>query len=71
MVFNAKKQGESMMKKFTKFRNLIIEMLEEDNEILSTMINIQNNVFALSKEKKYKVIKILRRCASDLKNEVC
>jgi DNA-binding PadR family transcriptional regulator len=71
IILNAKKQGENMMKKFTKFRNLIFEMLEEDNEILSTMMNIQNDVLLLSNEKKYEVIKILRRCASDLKNEVC
>jgi DNA-binding PadR family transcriptional regulator len=70
IILNAKKQGENMMKKFMKFRNLIIDILEEDNQILSTIMNIQNNVFVLSKEKKYEVIKILERCASDLQKEV-
>jgi len=58
-----------------KFRNLIIDMIEEDSEVLSTMMQIQNSVFtsvlALSKEKQKEVIKILRRCASDLNKEVC
>jgi len=70
IILHAKKQGEYMMKKFMKFRNLVIDMLEDDNEVLSTMMNIQNTVFVLSKEKKYEVIKILRRCASDLQKEV-
>jgi DNA-binding PadR family transcriptional regulator len=70
MIIHAKKQGEHMMKKFMKFRNLVIDLLEDDHEVLSTMMNIQNTVFVLSKEKKYEVIKILRRCASDLQKEV-
>ena len=52
MILNTKKQGESMMKKFMKFRNLIIDMIEEDNEVLSTMMQIQNSVFMSSKGKK-------------------
>jgi DNA-binding PadR family transcriptional regulator len=70
MIFNKKKQGESMMKKFMKFRNLIIDVIEEDSEVLSTMMQIQNTVFMSSKEKKYEVIKILRRCSSELQKEV-
>ena len=70
MIFNTKKQGESMMKKFMKFRNLIIDMIEEDSELLSTMMQIQNSVFMSYKGKKNEVIKILRRCASDLQKEV-
>jgi DNA-binding PadR family transcriptional regulator len=70
IILSAKKQGESMMKKFMKFRNLIIDMIEEDSELLSTMMQIQNSVFMSYKEKKYEVIKILRRCASDLQKEV-
>ena len=70
MIFNTKKQGENMMKKFMKFRNLIIDIIEEDNEVVSTMMHIQNYAFELSKEKKYEVIKILKRCASDLQKEV-
>jgi hypothetical protein len=58
------------MKKFMKFRNLIIDMIEEDSEVLSTMMQIQNSVFMSYKGKKYEVIKILRRCASDLQKEV-
>jgi hypothetical protein len=64
-----------MMKKFMQFRNLFTEIIEEDSQILSTMLQIQNSVFtsvlALSKEKQKEVIKILRRCASDLNKEVC
>jgi DNA-binding PadR family transcriptional regulator len=71
MILNAKKQGENMMKKFMKFRNLIIDMIEEDSEVLSTMMQIQNSVFMSSKGKKNKVIKTLRRCASDLQKEIC
>jgi len=71
MILNSKKQGENMMKKFMKFRNLIIDMLEEDNEVISTMMHIQNSVFISSKGKKNEVIKILRRCASDLQKEIC
>lgn len=70
IILNTKKQGESMMKKFMKFRNLIIDMIEEDSEVLSTMMQIQNSVFMSYKGKKYEVIKILRRCASDLQKEV-
>ncbi len=70
IILNTKKQGESMMKKFMKFRNLIIDMIEEDSELLSTMMQIQNTVFMSSKEKKYEVIKILRRCSSELQKEV-
>ena len=70
IILNVKKQGEHMMKKFIKFRNLIIDVIEEDNEAVSTMINIQNTVFMSAKEKKYEVIKILKRCASDLQKEV-
>ena len=33
MILNTKKQGESMMKKFMKYRNLIIDMIEEDSEV--------------------------------------
>jgi DNA-binding PadR family transcriptional regulator len=71
MIFNTKKQGENMMKIIMKFRNLILDIVEEDNEVVSTMMNIQNYAFELSKEKKYEVIKILRRCASDLEKEKC
>ena len=71
MIFNTKKQGENMMKILMKFRNLIIDILEEDAEVVSTMMHIQNYAFELSKEKKYEVIKILKRCASDLQKEVC
>ena len=70
MILNTKKQGESMMKKFMKYRNLIIDMIEEDSEVLSTMMQIQNSVSMSYKGKKNKVIKILRRCASDLQKEV-
>ena len=70
MIFNTKKQGENMMKIIMKFRNLIIDILEEDVEVVSTMMNIQNYSFELSKEKKSEVIKILKRCASDLQKEV-
>ncbi|HUS99788.1 MAG TPA: PadR family transcriptional regulator [Candidatus Thermoplasmatota archaeon] len=70
MVLNTKKQGESMMKKFMKYRNLIIDMIEEDSEILSTMMQIQNSTFLAYKEKKKEVIKILRRCSSELQKEV-
>ena len=71
MILDAKKQGENMMKKFMKFRNLMLELIEEDSEMISTMMRIQNSVFTSSKEKKNEVIKILRHCASDLKKEVC
>ena len=71
IILNTKKQGESMMKKFMKFRNLILDMIEEDSEVLSTMMQIQNSVFMSYKVKNNEVIKILRRCASDLKKEVC
>jgi len=71
IILNTKKQGESMMKKFMKFRNLILDMIEEDSEVLSTMMQIQNSVFMSYKGKNNEVIKILRRCASDLKKEVC
>jgi DNA-binding PadR family transcriptional regulator len=71
IILNTKKQGESMMKKFMKFRNLIIDMIEEDSEVLSTMMQIQNSVFMSYKGKKNEVIKILRRCASDLQKEIC
>jgi DNA-binding PadR family transcriptional regulator len=71
IILNTKKQGESMMKKFMKFRNLIIDMIEEDSEVLSTMMQIQNSVFMSYNGKNNEVIKILRRCASDLKKEVC
>jgi DNA-binding PadR family transcriptional regulator len=70
MILNTKKQGESMMKKFMKYRNLIIDMIEEDSKVLSTMMQIQNSVSMSYKGKKNKVIKILRRCASDLQKEV-
>jgi hypothetical protein len=59
-----------MMKKFMKYRNLIIDMIEEDSEILSTMMQIQNSTFLAYKEKKKEVIKILRRCSSELQKEV-
>jgi len=70
IILNTKKQGESMMKKFMKFRNLIIDMIEEDSEVLSTMIQIQNSVFMSYKGKKNEVIKILRRCSSELQKEI-
>jgi len=70
MILNTKKQGESMMKKFMKFRNLIIDMIEEDSEALSIMMQIQNSVSMSYKGKKNKVIKILRRCSSELQKEV-
>jgi DNA-binding PadR family transcriptional regulator len=70
MILHVKKQGEYMMKKFMKFRNLMTDIIEEDNEAVSTMMQIQNTIFMTSKEKKYKVIKILKRCASDLQKEV-
>ena len=70
MILQVKKQGEHMMKKFMKFRNLIIDIIEEDNEAVSTMMLIQYTVFMSSKEKKYEIIKILKRCASDLQKEV-
>jgi DNA-binding PadR family transcriptional regulator len=70
MIFNVKKQGEHMMKKFMKFRNLIIDMIEEDSEVLSTMMQIQNSVFMSYKGKENEVIKILRRCSSELQKEV-
>ena len=71
MILDTKKQGESMMKKFMKYRNLIIDMIEEDSEVLSTMMQIQNSVFMSYKGKKNEVIKILRRCASELQKEIC
>jgi len=70
MVINTKKQGENIMKKFMKYRNLIIDMIEEDSEILSTMMQIQNFTFLANKEKNKEVIKILRRCSSELQKEV-
>jgi len=70
IILNTKKQGESMMKKFMKFRNLIIDMIEEDSEVLSTMMQIQNSVFMSYKGKKNEVIKILRRCSSELQKEI-
>ena len=63
-----------MMKKFMQFRNLFTEIIEEDSQVLSAMLQVQNSVFtsvvALSKEKQKEVIKILRRCESDLQKEV-
>ena len=70
MILQVKKQGEHMMKKFMKFRNLMTDVIEEDNEATSTMMQIQNAVFMSSKEKKYEVIRILKRCASDLQKEI-
>jgi DNA-binding PadR family transcriptional regulator len=70
MILSTKKQGESMMKKFMKYRNLIIDMIEEDREVLSTMMQIQNSVSMPYKGKKNEVIKILKHCASDLQKEV-
>ena len=70
MILHVKKQGEHIMKKFMKFRNLIIDVIEDDNEAVSTMMNIQKTVFMSAKEKEYEVIKILKRCASDLQKEV-
>ena len=70
IILNVKKQGETMMKKFMKFRNLIIDMIEEDSEVLSTMMQIQNSVFMSYKGKKNEVIKILRRCSSELQKEI-
>jgi len=71
MIIKAKKQGENMMKKGMRYGNLIIDIMEEDSETLSIMMQIQQSLFLISKEKKNEVIKILRRCASDLKKEVC
>ena len=70
IILHVKKQGEQMMKKSMKFRNLIIDMIEEDSEVLSTMTQIQNSVFRSYKGKKNEVIKILRRCSSELQKEV-
>jgi DNA-binding PadR family transcriptional regulator len=70
IILHVKKQGEQMMKKSMKFRNLIIDMIEEDSEVLSTMMQIQNSVFMSYKGKKNEVIKILRRCSSELQKEV-
>ncbi|HUS99121.1 MAG TPA: PadR family transcriptional regulator [Candidatus Thermoplasmatota archaeon] len=70
IILHVKKQGEQMMKKFMKYRNLIIDMIEEDSEVLSTMMQIQNSVFMSYKGKKNEVIKILRRCSSELQKEV-
>jgi len=70
IILHVKKQGEQMMKKSMKFRNLIIDMIEEDSEVLSTMTQIQNSVFRSYKGKKNEVIKILRRCLSELQKEV-
>lgn len=74
IIMNQKKEGATMMKKFMQFRNLFTEIIEEDSQILSTMLQVQNSVFksvlASSKEKQKKVIRILRRCASDLQKEV-
>jgi DNA-binding PadR family transcriptional regulator len=70
IILHVKKQGEQMMKKSMKFRNLIIDMIEEDSEVLSTMTQIQNYVFMSYKGKKNEVIKILRRCSSELQKEV-
>jgi len=71
MIFITKKQGENMMKKFMQFRHLILELVEDDGDIISMMVNIQNSVITSPKEQKNTVIKILRNCASDLKKEVC
>lgn len=71
ILLTTKKQGETMMKKSLKFRNLIVELIGKDSEILSTMMQIQNAVFNLSKEKKGEVIKIMKRCALDLEKVVC
>ena len=49
---------------------LVIDMIEEDSEVLSTMIQIQNSVFMSYKGKKNEVIKILRRCSSELQKEI-
>ena len=70
IILHVKKQGEQMMKKSMKFRNLIIDMIEEDSEVLSAMMQIQNSVFMSYKGKKNEVIKILRRCSSELQKEV-
>ncbi|VVB61225.1 Transcriptional regulator PadR-like family protein [uncultured archaeon] len=70
MILSTKKQGESMMKKFMKFRNLIIDMIEEDNEVLSTMMQIQNSISTSYKGKKNEVLQILRRCSLELQKEV-
>ncbi len=71
MIAKAKKQGENMMKKGMRYGNLIIDIMGEDSETHSIMMQIQQILFLISKEKKNEVIKILRRCASDLKKEVC
>jgi predicted transcriptional regulator len=60
-----------MMKKSMRYGNLISDIMEEDSETHSIMMQIQHSLFLISKEKKNEVIKILRRCASDLKKEVC
>jgi DNA-binding PadR family transcriptional regulator len=70
MILNTKKQGENIMKKFMKYRNLIIDMIEEDSEVFSTMMQIQNSAFMFYKGKKNEVIKILRRCVSELNKEI-
>jgi DNA-binding PadR family transcriptional regulator len=69
MILNKRKQGENMMKIIMKFRNLVIDILEKDAELVSTLMNIQDHAFRLSKEKKCEVTKILKRCASDLQKE--
>jgi len=74
IIMNQKKEGITMMKKFMQFRNLFTEIIEEDSQVLSAMLQVQNSVFTsvltLSKEKQKEVIKILRRCESDLQKEV-
>jgi DNA-binding PadR family transcriptional regulator len=64
-----KKQGQQMEKKFMQFRKIISEIVSHDNiEMTNLIFDIRKTSFSsISKENKEEIIKILKRCLSDLK----
>lgn len=67
---NLKKQGQQIEKKFIQFRNLIGEVIGHRNvEMANLIFDIRITSFSsIIKENEKEIIKILKRCLSDLKS---
>ena len=69
ILTNIKKHSKQMEEKFIQFRNLINEVVVQKNKEMNNLLfEIGSSSYSyIKKGKKELVIKILKRCASDLK----
>jgi DNA-binding PadR family transcriptional regulator len=69
LLFTVRKVNKESEEKFSKFRDLFLEMFGEEKTVIDELIfKIQNITGKIPPEKEEQTVKILEECISNLKN---